>query len=242
MKRAVLLCALIALASSGKACITCNNQVREGIFNSSFYPNLLVMLSAFIVIALIVALLSWMAMRQHRARLSARTGEAAPSSVPLVSAAMVLGIGLGGFADGIVLHQILQWHEMLSNKLAPDTLVNKSVNMFWDGIFHALCLIVTVVGVCLFWRLLKRENINRSGYLLAGGLLSGWGLFNLVEGIIDHHLLRLHNVLEASPAPEVWNYGFLAIGGAGLLLLGWLLIRRGRAAARTSGSVATGHG
>lgn len=44
----------------------------------------------------------------------------------LAFAAIVLGIGLGGFVDGIVLHQILQWHEMLSNKIPPDTLVNKA--------------------------------------------------------------------------------------------------------------------
>jgi uncharacterized membrane protein len=28
---------------------------------------------------------------------------------------LLLGIGLGGFFDGIVLHQILQWHHMLSD-------------------------------------------------------------------------------------------------------------------------------
>jgi uncharacterized membrane protein len=28
--------------------------------------------------------------------------------------AFLMGIGLGGFIDGIVLHQILQWHHMLT--------------------------------------------------------------------------------------------------------------------------------
>ncbi|RYF47809.1 MAG: DUF2243 domain-containing protein, partial [Cytophagaceae bacterium] len=102
---------------------------------------------------------------------------------------MVIGIGLGGFIDGIVLHQILQWHEMLSAKIPNTEYVGKSINMFWDGIFHFFCLLVTLVGIVLLWKLLKRNDINRSGKLLSGGLLLGWGLFNIVEGVIDHHLL-----------------------------------------------------
>ncbi|ELB87945.1 hypothetical protein Rwratislav_37287 [Rhodococcus wratislaviensis IFP 2016] len=28
---------------------------------------------------------------------------------------IILGIGLGGFVDGILLHQLLQWHHMLTS-------------------------------------------------------------------------------------------------------------------------------
>lgn len=138
---------------------------------------------------------------------------------------MILGIGVGGFIDGIVLHQILQWHEMLSNKLPPTTLVAKSVNMFWDGIFHAFTLIVTLIGIGLLWKLLWRKDIDRSGNLLAGGMLFGWGLFNIIEGIIDHHLLKLHNVKEASANPGAWNVGFLGVSVI-LLIVGYLLINK----------------
>ena len=31
-----------------------------------------------------------------------------------VAAGILFGLGLGGFVDGIVLHQLLQWHHMLS--------------------------------------------------------------------------------------------------------------------------------
>ena len=48
---------------------------------------------------------------------------------PLVSSGILLGTGLGGFVDGIVLHQILQWHKMLSSKLPPNNLVAIKVNM-----------------------------------------------------------------------------------------------------------------
>jgi uncharacterized membrane protein len=208
------------------SCISCNRAIQKGIYNSMFYPNLLIMLSAFIVLAIIIAVLFRLATKRYNNRMAADPSSKVPAAAPLTSAAMVLGIGIGGFIDGIVLHQILQFHEMLTNKLPADTLVNKSINMFWDGIFHLFTLITTIIGVYLLWRLLMKVNINRSGYLLTGGLLSGWGLFNLVEGIIDHQILKLHNVNEYAMNPELWNVGFL-IFGVLLLLIGWMYIRKG---------------
>jgi uncharacterized membrane protein len=32
-----------------------------------------------------------------------------------VAPGLLMGIGLGGFVDGILLHQILQWHHMLTS-------------------------------------------------------------------------------------------------------------------------------
>jgi uncharacterized membrane protein len=147
------------------------------------------------------------------------------ASVPLAATAMALGIGIGGFADGIVFHQILQWHEMLSNKFPTNTFVQKSVNMFWDGIFHLFTLVCTIVGVYLLWKVMRKININTSGNLLRGGMLAGWGVFNLVEGIINHHLLEMHNVREVAINKELWNYVFLLFGIL-LLLSGWLLMRK----------------
>ncbi|RYD26657.1 MAG: DUF2243 domain-containing protein, partial [Verrucomicrobiaceae bacterium] len=120
-----------------------------------------------------------------------------------------------------------------SNRLPPVTVVAKSVNMFWDGIFHLFTLIVVIIGMILLWKLLYRKNIDRSGRLLAGGLVFGWGLFNLVEGIIDHQILKIHNVREITGNPEMWNIGFLAISVL-MLLLGYWLMKR-RSAARQTG-------
>lgn len=36
-----------------------------------------------------------------------------------MAAGILLGLGLGGFFDGIVLHQILQWHHMLTDAGYP---------------------------------------------------------------------------------------------------------------------------
>lgn len=209
------------------ACVTCNKELQDAIYNSTFFPNLLTMLSAFFVLIAINIISTWLATKKYKARILANPNVKELASVPLTSASLILGIGIGGFADGIVLHQVLQWHEMLTNKIAADTVLNKSVNMFWDGIFHLFTLITTTVGVILLWKLLNRRNINRSGYLLSGGFFSGWGLFNLVEGIIDHHILGLHNVRKLTPNQDAWNYGFLAFGIV-LLLLGAILIRKGK--------------
>jgi uncharacterized membrane protein len=207
----------------GHACTTCNSDIQEAIFNSTFYPNLLYMLSAFIILAFIVMLLVTIFTKRHRSR--ALTADS-PSAVPLTTASMVLGIGLGGFVDGIVFHQILQWHGMLSNHIPPDSLTDAKVNMFWDGIFHAFTLICTTIGVIMLWKLSRRGKVNSSGYLLTGGLLIGWGLFNLVEGTIDHHMLQLHNVNEFAGNPDFWNYGFLAFSLI-VLILGWIFCNKG---------------
>ena len=146
---------------------------------------------------------------------------------PLVAAGILLGAGLGGFVDGIVLHQILQWHNMLSGQLPPDTLVRAKVNMYWDGLFHAAVWVLTAVGLAMLWSATGRSDVPHSGRTLLGGLLLGWGLFNVVEGIIDHEVLGLHHVYEYTPNHLPADLGFLALG-LGLLLSGWALVRAGR--------------
>ncbi|WP_218023001.1 DUF2243 domain-containing protein, partial [Calidithermus terrae] len=69
----------------------------------------------------------------------------------LRAAGVCLGIGMGGFVDGIVLHQILQWHHMLSNRVPPRDMEAMRLNMLADGLFHTLVWIVTAVGVGLLW-------------------------------------------------------------------------------------------
>lgn len=142
-------------------------------------------------------------------------------------AGIVLGIGLGGFVDGILLHMILRWHHMLSNVVPPDTMAGMHTNMTWDGIFHALTWCITLAGIFMLWNAARQLSDVRelpSTKALSGAMITGWGLFNLVEGIIDHHLLALHNVKEV-PNPLPWNIGFLLIGGALMIIVGWTLMQ-----------------
>ena len=137
---------------------------------------------------------------------------------PLVLAGVVLGVGLGGFFDGIVLHQILQLHHMLSAHPDPAVADDLRLNVLADGLFHAATYLFTVAGVWLLWRARRRADVPDSGRALAGSALAGWGLFNLLEGLVNHQLLGVHHVWPAGPGGVlVWDLAFLA---SGLLLLG----------------------
>jgi uncharacterized membrane protein len=144
---------------------------------------------------------------------------------PLISAGMLLGIGLGGFIDGILFHQILQWHNMLSNQVPVTDLVSAKINMVWDGYFHAAVWIVTVIGVFCLFQTGKRKDVVWSGKVLTGSMLLGWGAFNAVEGCIDHQLLDIHHVMEYVGNKLPYDMAFLA-SGIILSVIGWLFIEQ----------------
>jgi uncharacterized membrane protein len=142
---------------------------------------------------------------------------------PLISAGTLLGVGMGGFVDGIVFHQILQLHNMLSARRPPTSVVNLEVNMVWDGLFHAFTWITTALGIYMLFRAARRPEVPWSGRTLSGAMLAGWGLFNLVEGVIDHHILGVHHVVERLGL-SLWDWLFLA-SGVLLIAVGVALIR-----------------
>jgi uncharacterized membrane protein len=143
----------------------------------------------------------------------------------LAPAGIMLGIGLGGFLDGILLHQILQVHAMLSAQVPMDSMTNMKTNMTADGLFHAFTWLATLSGIALLWSALNRYvGVRPSGVGLIGYMLAGWGWFNLVEGIVNHHILNLHHVVQAL-GRSVWDYLFLA-SGLVLIVIGHLLGRR----------------
>ena len=147
-----------------------------------------------------------------------------------VSAGVLFGLGLGGFFDGIVLHQVLQWHHMLTSAgYPPDSVANLRINTLADGLFHASTYAFVAAGLAVLWRSARRTHLRWSGKLLAGSLLMGFGLFNLVEGLVDHHLLGIHHVNETVPRDQwvYWDVGFL-LWGAAMLVGGWALLRPGR--------------
>ncbi|MEW9531616.1 DUF2243 domain-containing protein [Microbispora sp. NPDC049125] len=131
------------------------------------------------------------------------------------SAGLVLGLGIGGFIDGIVLHQLLGWHHMLSGWYPHD----ERINMIGDGSFHLGCLVLVCVGIGL----LSRTGPN-PGRELFGWIVAGWGAFNLVEGLIDHQILGVHHVRQG-PGRLGWDLSFLALGAI-LVAVGVLLARR----------------
>jgi len=142
------------------------------------------------------------------------------------AAGLLLGIGLGGFVDGIALHQIAHWHNMLSSVVPPNDMAAMETNMRADGWFHAGTWLITLAGVILLWKAGRSTVPLPPVRFLVGTLFTGWGAFNLVEGIVDHHLLDLHHVRDLPAHVPAYDWIFLLVGGAGFLALGWLLTRR----------------
>src|SRR5690606_3198755 len=104
----------------------------------------------------------------------------------------------------------------LSTRLFPDTLANAEINMFWDGLFHAFTWGMTALGIALLWRTTQRASGKLSTRFLLGSMALGWGLFNLIEGVIDHHILQVHHVVERTTGTRqlIWDLVFLASGVA----------------------------
>lgn len=150
------------------------------------------------------------------------------------TAALLLGAGLGGFLDGIVLHQIAHWHQMLSASVPPETLDAVRLNMTADGWFHLGTWAATLAGVLVLWSGVRGPGALPSTRTLIGYMIVGWGTFNLVEGLVNHHILELHHVRDLPTHIVYYDWVFLIVSG-GLVLLG-LGVRdgRGRAAALLS--------
>jgi uncharacterized membrane protein len=150
------------------------------------------------------------------------------SRLPSRSSGLLLGLGLGGFVDGIVLHQILQWHHMVSSVegRSVTTLAGLEANTVADGLFHLATWVLTWAGVVTALVAWRRGRIAPSWSFHLGLVLAGWGIFNLVEGIVDHQLLGVHHVRDDLGAPLSWDIGFLVLGVL-LIGCGWVLYRRG---------------
>lgn len=233
LPRLVLILLLLSVSQLIMACTTCNKPLQEAIFDNSFFSYLLQLIVPLPASVLVVGMVTRPGGGAGSKMGPPRVGElgtgtgAHYTERPLVAAAAVLGIGMGGFVDGIVFHQILQWHQMLSNQVAPVTLFAKNLNMFWDGIFHAFTWVVTLTGIVMLWRLGGRTDVPRSGWIFAGGMLAGFAAFNIVEGIADHYLLKLHNVREITDDPMLYNHVFMGISVV-LLVSACLMVNRGR--------------
>jgi uncharacterized membrane protein len=158
----------------------------------------------------------------------AAAGAAAPASTPPRLPGFVLGLGLGGFLDGIVLHQILQWHHMLTGtgEHPANTAAGLRDNTVADGLFHIGTWALVAAGMVLAIRAWQRRELAPPWRSQVGMLAAGWGAFNVVEGVVNHQLLGIHHVRDDLGAPLVWDLAFLASGML-LILAGILLARSG---------------
>jgi uncharacterized membrane protein len=165
-------------------------------------------------------------------------GRAASTSGPRASrtaagkptaASLLLGIGLGGFVDGILLHQVLQWHHMLTSAGGHPmtTVAGLEANTLADGLFHLATWICVAAGSALLFAAWRQGTLAPPWREYVGLLVAGWGLFNMVEGLIDHQLLGIHHVRDDLGGPIGWDVAFLALG-AGLFIAGRSLVSSAR--------------
>jgi uncharacterized membrane protein len=124
--------------------------------------------------------------------------------------AVLVGIGIAGTVDEVLLHQLLNWHHFYTD--------GESVEMWTDGVFHLLSTGSLVTGLVMLWRRGARPDRT-----LLGGILVGAGAFNLYDGTIQHKLLKLHEVREGEPTLA---YDAVFIGVALAVLLAGVLVLR----------------
>jgi uncharacterized membrane protein len=130
----------------------------------------------------------------------------------------VLGFALGGFFDGILLHQILQWHHLLSSIDGDDIRFQVAA----DGYFHALMYVIAAVGLWMLWAS-RRTPGEMSGRLLFAGILIGFGAWHVVDALLSHWLLGIHRIRMGSSSPLFWDLLWLGLFGLLPMILGWIM-------------------
>lgn len=130
----------------------------------------------------------------------------------------ILGFGFLGALDGIIFHQLLQWHSVIMEATRTEQIVS-------DGLFHLAVTIALVIGGVLLWLGGNPTDHSKGVRMLVGGFLIGGGTFNFVEGIINHHLLQIHRVKPGDPNALMYDLAFLA-SGIILILIGYYVRRK----------------
>ncbi|MGF9757281.1 DUF2243 domain-containing protein [Microvirga sp. 0TCS3.31] len=130
----------------------------------------------------------------------------------------VLGFALGGFFDGILLHQILQWHHLLSAINGDDIRFQVAA----DGYFHALMYVIAAVGLWMLWAS-RRTPGEMSGRLLFAGILIGFGVWHIVDAALSHWLFGIHRIRMDSSSPLFWDILWLGLFGLVPVILGWIM-------------------
>lgn len=145
---------------------------------------------------------------------------------PLITAGIVLGIGQAGFFDGIIFHQLLQWHHMFSNVKTDTTVAGLELNTLGDGLFHLFDWSMTLLGIFLLWRVAKQPQALSTAPFI-GALMIGFGLFNCLEGLIDHQILGIHHVRSGAHT-LIYDLAYLLISGF-IAIAGWVILQSNQA-------------
>jgi uncharacterized membrane protein len=136
-------------------------------------------------------------------------------------AGLLLGAGAMGAVDEIVFHQLLHWHHFYDRAGGAAGLVS-------DGLLHAATWSATVAGLALLADVRRRGGFTAGTWW--GAVLTGAGAFQTWDGVVDHKVLRVHQVrygVDLAGYDTAWIAAGVLVLAAGLLVL-W---RAGRAPA-----------
>lgn len=210
----------VALGGLGGAligCLSCNAELRDAILEHRFLLLLLTIAPITLAGGALAAELARMVARNIRIGLD-------PVQVRGVAwSGAMIGAGAGGLFDSILLHEILQVHDMVSNSLPPVTFLTKSVNVFWSGIFD-LSVFALIIGGIASLRSASQGPAALPPRFFWGSFLFGWGLFNCLDVLFFHGVLRYHDIVEVTDVPLVWNVAWW-IMGAVIAIIGFVLMR-----------------
>ncbi|MFK8793269.1 DUF2243 domain-containing protein [Planococcus plakortidis] len=127
---------------------------------------------------------------------------------------LLFGIGLMAFVDEVIFHQLLQWHHFYD-------LATPKIGIFADGLLNSFAWFAAIGGLFMFADLRRRQAV-RMRYWIASVFI-GAGAFQLFDGIIDHKVLRIHQVRYNV---DLWIYDLSwNLFGAALLIAGLILSR-----------------
>ncbi len=164
--------------------------------------------------------------------MSTRAGRKAATPTRSTSfrwAGYLLGFSMGGFFDGILLHQLLQWHHLLS-ALPLDT----PAQIFADGVLHAVMYVVLTAGLLMLWR--RREEFAQPGAdrRLLGTFLIGFGAWHVIDAVLVHWILGLHRIRMDTENLLFWDLLWFFAFGIVFIAAGWWLVRRTNDGGRSS--------
>jgi uncharacterized membrane protein len=129
-----------------------------------------------------------------------------------------IGVGIMAAVDEIVFHQILAWHHFYDQS-------TPQIGLLSDGLLHTAEIVIIVAGFFAFADLRRRHALTPVSAW--GGFFLGLGAFQLFDGLVDHKLLRLHQVRYGVENPFAYDLAWI-IAGAVLLLIGAALAWRCR--------------
>lgn len=156
------------------------------------------------------------------------------------NAAILLGIGLGALLNNVLLQQILQWHSMLSTRVPLASLDAVHKNLEAAGWFNLVALGVCFGAAWMLVRAIRDSGRVPSRLGFVSYLLLGWGVFNLIEGVVYHHVLELHHVHDQPALDPLYDWLYLLGSGVGFIVLSFAL-RDPRPPALPLGERRSGH-